>query len=273
MPRFFVEVAGIRTGYYMLGVPHNPPVLLLHGMSTAADSFRETMYGLATDFWLIAPDIPGFGHSGVLRPYSITNLETWLLAFCQTLKLPSVALIGHSFGGLLAASFAINQPQAITKLLLVAPSILSSTAYPEFLKKIAIKLRLIDIGSAISQSSIWVNRQIKTPFYAPEIQDETVWQRRLQDYAQARQSADVMKAAAFYDLRPFLPQITQPVCLVWGQNDTVVDPTDAQKLAAFLPDVKIQTVPESGHVVILEQPVAFQAIAREFLSGDLAVNA
>ncbi len=253
----------------MLGASQKPPVLLLHGMSTAADSFRETMNGLAADFWLIAPDIPGFGHSGVLRPYTIPNLVAWLMAFCQALKLPSVALIGHSFGGLLAASFAINQPQAITKLLLVAPSILSSTIYPTFLQRIAISLRLVDIGSAISQSPLWVKRQIKTPFYAPEKQDETVWQRRLQDYAQARQSADVMKAAAFYDLRPLLPQIKQPVCLVWGQNDTVVDPNDAQRLAALLPHVQIQTVPESGHVVILEQPKAFQAIARAFFNADL----
>ena len=273
MPRFFVEAAGIRTGYYMLGAPQNPPVLLLHGMSTAADSFRETMYGLAADFWLIAPDIPGFGYSGKLRPYTMQNLEVWLVAFCDALKLSDIALVGHSFGGLLSASFTINRPQAISKLLLVAPSILISTTYPEILKRIAISLRLIDLGSAMSQSSFWVKRQIKAPFYDPDKQDETVWQRRLQDYKQARQSADVMKAAAFYDLRPFLPQIKQPVCLVWGQNDTVVAPTDAPKLAALLPDVQIQTVPESGHVVILEQPEAFQAITKEFLSRNLTISA
>ncbi len=251
----------------MLGAEYNPPVLLLHGMSTSADSFRETMYALAADFWLIAPDIPGFGYSGELRPYTIQTLEAWLLAFLQVFKLPQVALVGHSFGGLLTTSFAINQPKTINRLLLVAPSILSSTVYPTLLKKIAVSLGLVDLGSAISQSSFWVNRQIKAPFYAPEKQDKTVWQRRLQDYAQARQSADVMKAAAFYDLRPFLHQIKQPVCLVWGQNDPVVDPADANKLAAQLSEVQIHIVPESGHVVILEQPEAFQVIAKEFLNN------
>ncbi len=252
----------------MLGKGNGRPVLLLHGMSTSADSFRETLYGLADQFWLIAPDIPGFGYSDMIRPYSMDALVAWLHALLCALNLPSVALMGHSFGGVLAAAYALAYPAQVNRLLLVAPSILSNTAYPDYLKKIAVELGLLDAGTAISQSSLWVRRQIRAPVFAPERQDESVWRRRLFDYEQARASAEVLKISAFFDLRPLLPDLYQPVCLVWGENDPVVQPTDAEKLAHLLPNATIHYLPECGHISILEQPQAFQAVARSFLNNS-----
>jgi 4,5:9,10-diseco-3-hydroxy-5,9,17-trioxoandrosta-1(10),2-diene-4-oate hydrolase len=182
----------------------------------------------------------------------------------MALDLVPGTLIGHSFGGALAVAYALAYPEDMTRLLLAAPSILSNNAHPDFLKRVAISLGLFDLGSAISQSPLWVKRQIKSPFYAPKRQDENVWQRRLQDYALARASASVLKASAFLDLRPALSQIKQPVCLVWGENDPVIPPQDVWKLQAMLPDAEVHILPECGHVSILEQPALFQAIAREF---------
>jgi 4,5:9,10-diseco-3-hydroxy-5,9,17-trioxoandrosta-1(10),2-diene-4-oate hydrolase len=266
VPRFTLDALGVHTSYLMLGEGNSEPVILLHGMSTAADSFRETMYGLADQFWLLAPDIPGFGFSDGTRPYTYAHLVEWLAGFRMALDLAPGALIGHSFGGVLAVAYVLAYPEDVTRLLLAAPSILSHNAYPDFLKRAAVSLGLVDLGSAISQSPLWVKRQIKSPFYAPERQDESVWQRRLQDYALARASASVLKASAFLDLRPALNQIEQPVCLVWGENDPVVPPQDARKLQDILPDAEVHLLPECGHVPILEQPALFQATAREFLA-------
>lgn len=267
VPRYDVNVLDIQTSYLMLGEGRSAPLLLLHGMSTAADSFRETIYGLADEFWLIAPDIPGFGHSANTRPYTYAHLVEWLAAFRMALDLTPAALIGHSFGGTLAAAYTLAYPEDVTHLLLAAPSILSHNTYPYFLKRAAVSLGLLDLGSAISQSSVWVNRQIKSPFYAPERQDESVWQRRLQDYSLARASAAVLKASAFFDLRPALSQIKQPVCLIWGENDPVVSPQDAQKLLAMLPNAEVHMLPECGHVSVVEQPADFQVIVRKFLAA------
>lgn len=265
-PRYEVDALGVRTNYYMLGEGNKGPVLLLHGMSTAADSFRETMHGLAGEFWLLAPDIPGFGYSENTRPYTYAHLVEWLAAFCMALDLPPCALLGHSFGGTVGVAYTVAYPQDVSSLILAAPSILSNGAYPKLLKHIGISLGLIDLASAFSQSPLWVKRQIKAPFYAPEEQDESVWQRRRQDYKLARAAAEVIKASAFLDLRPSLGQITQPVCLVWGENDHVVPPSDAHDLQALLPNAQLHMLAECGHVSILEQQTAFQEIARRFLA-------
>lgn len=93
----------------------------------------------------------------------------------------------------------------------------------------------------------------------------SLWLRRLHDYQLARAAADVLKMLAFYDAQPLLPQLTHPVCIVFGDNDPVVPPTDGDKLLALLPQAQLHRLPQCGHAPMLEQQEAFQAIAREFL--------
>ena len=267
-PRFELDALGIHTSYYEMGTPNGRPVILLHGMSTSADSFRETMHELAAEHWLIAPDIPGFGYTASTSPYNVPHLVEWLAGFCEALHLPQVSLLGHSFGGTLAVTYTVEYPEQVAKLLLLAPAVLSSVNYPEFVKRIGVGLGLIDLGSAVSQSNVWVRRQIKTPFYNPDLMDESVWDRRLADYELARQSADVLKASAFHDLRPFLSKLNHDICMVWGENDGVVPPSDAEQLAAVFPRSQIHLLPECGHALMLEKQSEFQAIARQFLLSE-----
>jgi pimeloyl-ACP methyl ester carboxylesterase len=265
LPQYFVDALGISTGYYMMGVPNGRPVILLHGMSTSADSFRENMHELANDLWLIAPDIPGFGYSENTVPYTVHHLVEWLAAFKDVLELPPVAMIGHSFGGLLATAYAVAYPEDVTRILMAAPALLNAESYPEFIKKVGISLGLVDLGSKISQSAAWVKRQIKTPFFNADLQDESVWERRLKDYELARASAGVLKAAAFHHVRADLPQLHHPIHLVWGENDPVVPPSDAQVLLGLLPNAEVTLLPECGHILVLEKQAEFQQIARQFL--------
>lgn len=268
LPHCFVDALGIRTGYYSVGEPNGRPVIMLHGMSTSADSFREALHELAGEMWLIAPDIPGFGYSDMARPYTMTHLVEWLAAFVMALDLPPAALVGHSFGGTLAGSYAAAYPHDTTRLLLVAPALLRGESYPDWLKKIGFGLHLVELGSVASQSKVWLKRQIRTPFYDPERQDESVWERRLQDYALSRASANVLRATAFYQTRPFLNQITHPTCLLWGEDDAVVPVRECDTLADLLPNVQeIHKLPQCGHVLPLEHQEAFQAIMRRFLGG------
>lgn len=269
MPRAFVNVLGIETAYYEMGTRNGRPILLLHGMSTSGDSFRETMHELADDFWLIAPDIPGFGYSDETSPYTMPHLVEWLAALRAALDLPPADLMGHSFGGTLAAEFALSYPDDVNRLFLVAPALLRAESYPHLVKKVGFALGMVDLGMTLSQSSVWVKRQIKAPFYDPEKQDESVWARRLKDYELARASTDVIKATAFNHMRSRLGQLQQPVCLVWGADDPVVPVADAGQLVELLPNVtQVHKLAECGHAPILEQQEQVQALARQFLTID-----
>jgi pimeloyl-ACP methyl ester carboxylesterase len=136
------------------------------------------------------------------------------------------------------------------------------------LKKIGISLGLVQLGSWISQSKLMVKRQIRVPFHDPDTQDDSVWERRLADYAMARQSADVMKASAFFDARPHLPLIAHPVCIVWGLNDSVVPHAHAERIASLVSRVEIHKLAECGHLPMLEQPSSFLKIAQTFFASE-----
>ena len=268
IPRYCTGAYDIVTSYYMAGKRHGgTPVVMLHGMSTSADSFREIMHELGGTHWVIAPDIPGFGYSDNTSPYTIPHLVEWLADLQWSLDLPPMTILGHSFGGILATSFALAYPEEVSKLLLLAPAILTGGNYPELLKKVGIGLGLVDVGSAVSQSKLVVKRQIKTPFYDASRFDDGLWERRLKDYELARASANVLKATAFYDIRDSLGKIKQPTCLVWGENDPVVPNSDAETLANVMPNTEIHKLPECGHLPMVEQQEHFLTIAQAFLTN------
>lgn len=274
LPTRYVDALGIHTAYYTAGEPNGRPVILLHGTSSSADVYRETMHELADEFWLIAPDLPGFGHSEHTEPYTLSHLVEWLAAFRHALDLPPALLVGHSFGGALAVSFAASDPEDVLGLLLVAPAVLASNAYPDFLKRAGIGLGLVDLSTTVAQSQpLVVEQLLRLPFYDADRLDESVWPRRARAYELSRASADVVKALAFQDLRPLLAQLSPPVTVIWGENDPVLPVSDAETLEAMLPQWPIFRLPQCGHIPMLEQPAQFRAVARAFFRGEDAAAA
>lgn len=260
----FVEALDVKTAYVVAGEPDGRPIVLLHGMSSSGDNYRETMAVLAESRWLIAPDIPGFGQSEETEPYTIVHLVEWLAAFREALELPPMDLVGHSFGGALATSFALSYPEDVASLLLSAPALLGGVAYPDFAKRMAISLRLPEAGTAVSQSERIVQQSVRGSSFAPEQFDDDVWERRVLEYHNARASAEVLKALAFYDVRPELPKLEKPVCIIWGENDNVLLVSDLDELEKLLPQVEVHRLPECGHIVMLEKFDEFIRIAKAF---------
>jgi uncharacterized protein (TIGR00730 family) len=267
-PRQVVDSLGIKTSYVTAGEPDGRPLLLLHGMTSSGDMYRELMHELAAEFWLIAPDIPGFGFSDSTYPYIFSHLVEWLAAFREELNLPPMVLVGHSFGGSLATSYALSYPEDVTRLLLLAPAVLASKLYPHYLKRAGITLGLVDLSTAVSQSRAMVRQQVKLSFYDADRQDDSVWERRLRDYDLARASSDVLKAVAFQDMREDLAKIEQPLCVVWGEDDPVLPVSHAAELAGLFPDAEAHLLSECGHMPILEQQAQVQAITRAFAKGE-----
>ncbi len=260
-----VEALGIQTSFLSAGEAAAPLVLLLHGMSSAADVYREVMHELSDNFRLVAPDIPGFGLSEQAAPYTLQHLVEWLAAFRAALALPQMILIGHSFGGALATQYTVSYSQDVSRLLLVAPAILAGELVPEFLKRVGIALGLVELSGALSQSPAFAESQSGRPFYDPSKIDASVWPRRRQYIEQSRASGDVLKALAFHDMKAELGRIEQPVCLIWGKEDPVLPARQAEELALAIPSAAVEIWGETGHLPFLEQLERFVLTAREFL--------
>jgi pimeloyl-ACP methyl ester carboxylesterase len=104
--------------------PNGKTVLLLHGKNFNGAYWQQTADALSQrGYRVVMPDQVGFGKS--TKPeqlqYSFHLLAQYTRALLDTLKLPRVAVLGHSMGGMLATRFALMYPERVEKLVLENP--------------------------------------------------------------------------------------------------------------------------------------------------------
>jgi pimeloyl-ACP methyl ester carboxylesterase len=106
MTRQFVQLGEYRAAYQAIG--SGPPLIFLHGFLGNGDNWHSLWPDLAADYQCIALDLLGFGESS--KPelkYTIWHQIEFLQQFITALQLEEFHLVGHSYGGWLAAAAAI----------------------------------------------------------------------------------------------------------------------------------------------------------------------
>lgn len=121
----FVDVNGIRTRYYEYG--QGEPVVMIHGgamaAATTANVFSRNIMGLAKRFHVFAMDRLACGMTGNPKEDTEYNQQgevDFIYAFIRTMKLGQVHLIGHSAGGGLVFYLAVQHPDIVRTLTILA---------------------------------------------------------------------------------------------------------------------------------------------------------
>ena len=97
-------------------------LVLLHGIGASAERWSKVIPFFTDHFRVIVPDIVGFGYSD--KPtveYNIPFFVKFLGDFLNSLGIKKTSIAGSSFGGLVAAEFAIKNSQMVNKLVLISP--------------------------------------------------------------------------------------------------------------------------------------------------------
>jgi pimeloyl-ACP methyl ester carboxylesterase len=115
-----VEADGIRVFYRAAGDPKSAVVLLLHGFPASSFMFRELIPRLASDYRVIAPDLPGFGFTEVPADrkyvYSFDRLAATMNAFTQALKIRRFALYVFDYGAPTGFRLAMAHPDRVAAI-------------------------------------------------------------------------------------------------------------------------------------------------------------
>ncbi len=102
-------VNGLSIAYQVEG--HGEPVILLHGNGLSRGMWKHNVGPLSLRFKVFAPDLPGFGQSD--KPdadYGVEYYVEFLRSFMDALQIEKAAIVGHSFLGVVAATFAVRRP-------------------------------------------------------------------------------------------------------------------------------------------------------------------
>lgn len=271
----FATIGGTRTRFFRAG--EGRPVLLLHGVGMTADSWYLTIPALASDHAVFAPDLLDNGFTGAgdyaggpPHPFMLRHLEDFL----GHLGIGRFAVVGSSFGGLLATLLYFHMPQRVERLVIVSSG--SSSQPPEAL---AVTYRnAYDNGRRVfldptvevcrdRLGRIFADRgAIPEPMLLAQL-TAYAWPGALAGYE--RRLKGMMDPEA---IRPFrvddrLDRIAVPTLAVWGRDDPRSDIARASAKLGQVPDIRIEVLDRCGHLPHLEQPDRFNAMLRSFLAG------
>lgn len=138
-----VDINGAKIRYIDEG--EGPPVVLLHGLAGQMRNFTYALVDrLKTDFRVVVLDRPGCGHS-TAAPGAAPDLSTQaatFAAFIRKLDLERPLIVGHSFGGAIALALALDHPQTVGGLALIAPLSQPAENVPPIFRALATRSRL-----------------------------------------------------------------------------------------------------------------------------------
>jgi pimeloyl-ACP methyl ester carboxylesterase len=110
-----VMVDGLKVFYRTAGDVKKPAVLLLHGFPTSSHMFRELIPALADRYYVVAPDLPGFGYTDApdrkTFKYSFEHLADVIERFTEALKLNHYAIYVFDYGAPVGFRLALRQRQ------------------------------------------------------------------------------------------------------------------------------------------------------------------
>jgi pimeloyl-ACP methyl ester carboxylesterase len=238
-----------------------PPLVYLHGPWGLAPD-RAFLAGLAESNTVYAPKFPGTSQGD---PDAVHQLDGWLDLIVyhgellERLKLDAPALVGHSFGALVAAELAAAAPKSVRRLALIDPVGLWQDDLPV---KIWILLRdterrpflFADPDGEAAQKFFTIPSD---PAARVDTLASMIW-------AQACTGKFVWPVPD-RGFKNRAHRVAAPTLIVWGKADRIIDAAYAQEFSARIAGSRIELVDRAGHLPHIEQPDAVTKAMRAFL--------
>lgn len=257
------------------------PMVVVHGGPVLDHGYLvEPLRPLGSDYELIFYDQRLSGRSaGSVDSTSVTlaNFVADLEQLRAKLGLGRIHLLGHSWGGLIAAKYALEHPTRLRSLVLVSPMPPSATLWQEEEGAARAAITPGDtagIGELRASAAFEagepeaIERMLRLSFrsqFADPSQASSLRFHIEEDYRErASQFRYLLPDLTTYDLTDPLRELRVPTLLVYGTAERGAQRT-ADTLRALLPQVAVEGVAGAGHFAFLERPMAFRRVARSFL--------
>ena len=229
------------------------PLMLLHGLFGALSNFRHLIEHFSQSNKVIVPILPLLELD--LLHTSVGGLQKFVQRFIEHRNYNDINLLGNSLGGHVALVHILKNPDRIKSLTLTGSSGLFENGMGDTYPKRG------DLE--------YIRKKTQLTFYDPNMAtDELV--NEVFEITNNRMKVikiiSLAKSAIRNNLGEELNQIKQPVCLIWGNNDTITPPFVAKEFHRLMPHSELHFVDKCGHAPMMEVPDEFNRILTEFLA-------
>ena len=233
-----------------------PVVILLHGLMGGLDNFEQLINQLPNSgYKVVGPLLPLFDKP--LLKTSIKHFTKYIHSFIEFKGYKDVTLIGNSLGGHISLVFAQKYPDLVKRLVLTGSSGLYESS----------------MGSSFPRRGDYEYIQTKTQevFYDPKMATKSLVDKVF-DIANKRESVirllTMAKSAIRHNMSKDIPNLSLPVCLIWGKQDTVTPPHVAEEFHRLFPNSSLYWIDKCGHSPMWEHPQEFIKILEKWLSEN-----
>lgn len=230
---------------------NQPALVLIHG---AGGNHLHWPYNLRrlNNHKIYAPDLPGHGKSGGLGEQSVSSYARAVAEWMKALGIKRAVIAGHSMGGAIAQTLAVEYPRMVRGLILVATG-----ARLEVNQSLLYKLSTpVSTPSAIDDILKWS--------WMPGTDEKLL--KRIREQMLSTRSAVIYGdylACNNFDLTGSLRKIRVPTLVIAGENDKMTPLDLNRQLESGIRKAQMSVIPQAGHMVMLEKP---ETVAQETLS-------
>jgi pimeloyl-ACP methyl ester carboxylesterase len=275
----YLTIHGHRRAFRIAG--SGPAIVMLHGVGDSSTTWEPVHAKLAQRFTVIAPDMLGHGESDKPRAdYSLASFANGLRDLLTVLGIDRVTLVGHSYGGGLAAQFAYQYPQFVERIVLVSAGGVTND--------VSIALRLAAMPMGAEALSV-----LKAPGAVPALElvsrafgnlvSSTGFGRDLGSlprlvgglrkpgavaaFARTLRGVVDMRGqfVTMLDRTYLLPGL--PVQIIWGEDDPIIPVSHARVAHEQIPGSRLEIFAQSGHVPHDTDPDRFVATVEKFIDS------
>jgi pimeloyl-ACP methyl ester carboxylesterase len=226
-----------------------PALVLVHGLGGTGNVWQPQVATLSKRFTVYRPDLAGAGRSSVPASVSVESFVADLIGLLDAEKIERASFAGHSFATLVLQHLAASHPARVDKLLLLSAVRAPADANRQGPRDRAAKVRsegMLAVADTIANFATAPSTRAGKPAVMTLVR-EFLTRQDAQGYAL---TCEALAAAHDADFS----RIQCPTLFVTGADDAVGPPAMVEKLAAGLPNARVEIVPDCGHWASIEQP-------------------
>lgn len=228
------------------------PLMLLHGLFGALSNFKDLIDHFSQTNKVVVPILPLLELD--LLHTSVGGLQKFVQKFIEHRKYDNINLLGNSLGGHVALVHILKNPQRIKSLILTGSSGLFENGMGDTYPKRGDKE--------------YIRKKTELTFYDPKMATEELVNEVFEitnNRLKVIKIIALAKSAIRNNLGDELKEITQPCCLIWGNNDSITPPFVGKEFNRLIPNSELHIIDKCGHAPMMEVPGEFNQILSAFL--------